>query len=365
MNRFWHRVCLCVALFSGMQAAFTQTNNSSVSNVVSKTSDAVVLIVTSDSAGKELSLGSGFIVSGDGKIVTNYHVVKGAHAAIARLSNGASFAVEGLLAADSGKDLAVLKVAGRNLPHLDLVDSADLLIGDHVVAIGSPLGLEGSVSDGIVSAIRDQGIDKKWIQTTAPVSHGNSGGPLLDMKGNVVGVITWGVNLDLGQNLNFALPSEAVRAVLTKTHDVQPFESAKSEPEDRGPQATHRISEAWTSMTSGKDYRIRREGDYIYTDWVNMPQQLQGTPAFSRSELKKDADGHWRGKSTSYLPFQYKDVWTGQVRVNWCRVELPIEIATMSDSRIEGSSTNWEKFDAKKCEPKDPKPSNFTWIPKN
>lgn len=134
-----------------------QTTDATVAGVVKRTNDAVVLIVTSDSFGKEISLGSGFIVSPDGRIVTNYHVIKGGHSAVAKLSNGASFPVEGLIASNTDKDLAILKVPGRNLPHLDLADTEKLQIGDHVVAIGSPLGLEGSVSDGIVSAVREEG----------------------------------------------------------------------------------------------------------------------------------------------------------------------------------------------------------------
>src|SRR5215469_8493457 len=165
-----------------------------VADVVKRSSDAVVLIVISNSAGQETALGSGFLVSADGEIVTNYHVIKEAHSAIVKLSNGAFFPVSGVLATDSDKDLAIIKVNGKNLPFLTLGDINKLHVGDHVVAIGSPLGLEGTVSDGIVSALRD--VDsEKWIQTTAPVSHGNSGGPLLDMNNHEIGVKTWGVNL--------------------------------------------------------------------------------------------------------------------------------------------------------------------------
>lgn len=187
----------------------------SVADVVKRSSDAVVLIVVSTSAGQETGLGSGFLISADGKIVTNHHVIKDAHSAIVKLSNGAFFPVSAVIASDADKDLAVIKVNGRNLPFLELGDADNLHVGDHVLAIGSPLGLEGTVSDGIVSALRDVA-KMKWIQTTAPVSHGNSGGPLLDMNGHVVGVITWGVNLQLGQNLNFAATANDVKDVLSE-----------------------------------------------------------------------------------------------------------------------------------------------------
>jgi S1-C subfamily serine protease len=129
--------------------------------------------------------------------VTNYHVIKGAHSAIIKLTNGAYFQVQGVIAVDSEKDLAVLKVDGKKLPFLTFGAIDAVHVGDHVVAIGSRLGLEGTVSDGIVSATQDIA-GRTWIQTTAPVSHGNSGGPLLDMHANVVGVITWGYLLKQG-----------------------------------------------------------------------------------------------------------------------------------------------------------------------
>lgn len=197
-----------------------------VAELVKRSSDAVVLIVISDSAGQETALGSGFLVSADGEIVTNYHVIKEAHSAIVKLSNGAFFAVNGVLASDANKDLAIIKVSGKNLPFLQLGDIDNLHVGDHVVAIGSPLGLEGTVSDGIVSAVRDVE-NKKWIQTTAPVSHGNSGGPLLDMSDHVVGVITWGVQE--GQNLNFAAPCSEVKELLVTAHQqATPLDSMTS-----------------------------------------------------------------------------------------------------------------------------------------
>ena len=190
-----------------------------------RTSGAVVQIVVSDQAGNEISLGSGVIVSADGKIVTNYHVIKAAHSAVAKLANGSFFPVEGVLAVDVDKDLALLKVEGKTLPFLNLESTRSLQVGDHVVAIGSPLGLEGTVSDGIVSALRDEVPGKSWIQTTAPVSHGNSGGPLLSMDGYVVGVITWGINLQQGENLNFAIPSDEVKSLMLSAQALVSFDS--------------------------------------------------------------------------------------------------------------------------------------------
>lgn len=204
-------------------SALTQ-DASAVAEVVKRSSESVVQIVVSDASGQQAALGSGFLISADGRIVTNDHVIKGGHSAIVKLTNGAFFPVEGILAADPDKDIAIIKVAGKNLPFLALANSDAVHVGDHVVAIGSPLGLEGTVSDGIISALREDG-PNKWIQTTAPVSHGNSGGPLLDLQTNVVGVITWGVDLQLGQNLNFAAPSDEVKSILLAIHSPTPLDS--------------------------------------------------------------------------------------------------------------------------------------------
>src|SRR5580693_7565805 len=101
-----------------------------VADVVKRSSDAVVLIVISNSAGQETALGSGFLVSADGEIVTNYHVIKEAHSAIVKLSNGAFFPVSGVLADDSTRDLAIIKVNGKNLPFLSLGELGKVSVGD-------------------------------------------------------------------------------------------------------------------------------------------------------------------------------------------------------------------------------------------
>lgn len=331
-----------------------------IASVVTRSSDAVVLIVISNSAGQETALGSGFLVSADGEIVTNYHVIKEAHSAIVKLSNGAFFPVSGVLATDTDKDLAIIKVNGKNLPFLALGDTDNLHVGDHVVAIGSPLGLEGTVSDGIVSALRDVA-NKKWIQTTAPVSHGNSGGPLLDMGDHVVGVITWGVNLELGQNLNFAAPcNEVTKLLITAHQQPKPLDSVAS----KGDGLTE--STVWTSLTSGRDYTMRQDGDYLYMDWVSIPTEIKTAGGFSRSELKRSPDGKWRGKVHARLPCTYTKGLGAYARTftNWCSREDDMEIDLLSTRRIEGISMGWAKFECKKCEPKGVEQKPFTLIPK-
>src|SRR5262249_47574365 len=127
---------------------------------------------------------------------------------------------------------------------------------------------------------------------------------------------------------------------------------------------TNSFDTIWTSLTTGRDYRIRRDADYIYTDWINKPSQLDAS-AFRRSELKKGSDGHWHGKAHSFLPCQYQDYWTGAPSIKWCRVDSEMEIDLLSESRIEGFSQSSEKFDCRKCESKNIQQERFTWIPKN
>jgi TPR repeat protein len=206
------------------QSQTSQHKEMRVAEVVRHSRTAVVQIVASDKAGTEISLGTGFLVSPEGKIVTNYHVVRGAFSAVANFADGSRVPVEGALAVDSINDLALLKVSRGKTSYLKPASTPDLHVGDHVIAIGNPLGLEGTVSDGIVSALRKEPDGRHWIQTTAPISPGNSGGPLLDMSGTVVGVLTR--QFIGGQNLNFAVPAESVTILLSmSTGVVEPLAS--------------------------------------------------------------------------------------------------------------------------------------------
>lgn len=344
----------------------TYGQSGDMSELVKSSIDAVVLIVVSDASGKPIIEASGFLVSSDGRIVTNHHVIAGAASAMVKLNNGAFFPVEGIIADDGEHDLALLKVPGKNLPYLNLDDSDALLVGQRVLAIGSPLGLENSVSDGIVSGFRKDAAGRNWIQTTAPASHGNSGGPLLVMGGKVAGVLTW--KAGDGENLNFAAPSKLITPML-KDSAVQPLGSVSKTEVVSVPGRSERV---WTSLKSGRDFKVRIDRDYVYTEWVNLPPVLQSTAAFMRTELKKDGE-KWIGKVRLNLPYAFKssymDFWrTGQQmgteNVNWCRDESEFEIDRISDSRIEGRSLSPSSFDVKKCKPGKKEWQSFTWIPK-
>ena len=165
--------------------------------------DAVVTITTYSAAEDAVGLGSGFIVDPSGVIVTCYHVIDGAYPAVVKLLNGASFQEIWVLGCDSAKDVAVIKVKGRDLPTVKLGRSDEAEVGERVVAIGNPKGLENTVSDGLLSGIREMD-SFSLLQISAPISPGSSGGPVFNSQGQVIGIAA--ATLKDGQNLNFCVP---------------------------------------------------------------------------------------------------------------------------------------------------------------
>lgn len=184
---------------------------------IAKAADgAVVSIVMSDKDGKPIAQGSGFLVGKDGVIITNYHVIAEGTSALVKLPDGAFFVVDGVLAFDKARDVAVIKAHGGNFRTLTLGNSDRVQVGQEVVAIGNPLSLESTVSNGIVSGIRtDQKLGGKFLQVTTPISPGSSGGPLFNMEGQVVGITTMYVKG--GENLNFAIPINDAKPLLAAT----------------------------------------------------------------------------------------------------------------------------------------------------
>jgi tetratricopeptide (TPR) repeat protein len=176
--------------------------------LVRRIKPSAVAIETFDSRGEKLSRGSGFFVEVD-RIVTNRHVLEGAYRAEVHSSTGAVFPVRGILAVDAEGDLALLKIDApvNQIKPLSL-DKTSPQEGESVVVIGNPLGLEGSVTNGIVSAVRDIPTFGRIIQITAPISSGSSGSPVVNMQGQVIGIAT--LQITGGQSVNFAIPSERI-----------------------------------------------------------------------------------------------------------------------------------------------------------
>jgi len=202
--------CYLLALSVLMASLATAQEAVDWSSLVEKVMPAVVTIVSADA--KDIVQGSGFIISSDGKIVTNFHVVAGKPAILARRSDGSFLVIKGVLASDKANDLAILQAEGRNLPFVQLGDSDTVKVGEAICVIGSPMLLEGAVSAGIISAVRELQDGRKLLQITAPISKGSSGSPVFNRKGEVIGVASF--ILSEGQNLNFAVPSNAVKTLL-------------------------------------------------------------------------------------------------------------------------------------------------------
>jgi S1-C subfamily serine protease len=205
----------------------------SVNDIYRRTYKGVVEITVSSSQSGPYSnggpqaqqaQGSGFVYDRNGRIVTNAHVVDGASSISVRFWNGATYEAQ-VVGNDPSTDIAVIEVGAPSSLLVPLVfgDSDRLLIGDGVIAIGSPFGLEGTVTSGIVSALHRQmsspnnyAIDDS-IQTDAAINHGNSGGPLLNAQGQVIGVNTQ-IESESGGNdgVGFAVPSKTVEAIVSQ-----------------------------------------------------------------------------------------------------------------------------------------------------
>lgn len=183
--------------------------------LVRRIKPSAVAIETFDSKGEKLSRGSGFFIEND-RIVTNRHVIEGAFRAEVHSSNGTIFPVRGVLAVDAEGDIALLKIDAPAPAIRPLsLDKTSPQEGESVVVIGNPLGLEGSVTNGIVSAVRDIPTFGRIIQITAAISSGSSGSPVVNMQGQVIGIAT--LQITGGQSVNFAIPSERISQLQVST----------------------------------------------------------------------------------------------------------------------------------------------------
>ena len=230
---------LLVVLFVG--AARVVPAQEALPDLIRQVKPSVVSVATYDAKGESLISGSGFFV-GPGQVMTNLHVVRGAQRADIKTLEGKGriYPVIGVIGVDEEADLALLSInvpAERSRPVATTTALPEE--GEKVFVIGNPLRLEGSVSDGIVSAIRDVPNLGKIIQVTVPISHGNSGSPLFNMKGQVVGIVT--VKVTNGQNINLALA--AARFAEVPAVGLMTFADLAGR--NRTPQRSEAIADLW------------------------------------------------------------------------------------------------------------------------
>ncbi|MEW6670071.1 MAG: tetratricopeptide repeat protein [Thermodesulfobacteriota bacterium] len=206
--------------------------------LVQKVQPAVVTVVTYDMNGAAADLGSGFFIDGKGHLITNHHVLKGAYGAEVKTFDGRKHPIELVVAENEDADIIKVRVAmaEKEFSWVQLSDQ-EPVIGERILVVGSPLGLEQTVSEGIVSAVRDLPVIGKVFQLSAPISPGSSGSPVVNMKGKVIGVVSF--QTIMGQNLNFAVAGRGVR-------ELKSAEKAQS------------LSE-WTYGFAGKTPRLAEE----------------------------------------------------------------------------------------------------------
>jgi S1-C subfamily serine protease len=331
---------------------------------------AVALVIVSDKSGKPIGQGSGFVVSKDGRLITNHHVIEKASTAVAKFPNGAYYLVAGVLADDKEHDIAILKLDGRDFQTLALGDSGRVQVGEEVVAIGSPLSLETTVSNGIIGAIRQLGDDSAdTLQITAPISPGSSGGPLFNMRGEVIGITAF--QLTQGQNLNFAIPINLAKRFLNDPNlvigdlpgtrediDVSLVKPTQSQPDD-APKRTNQdgtFPREWIQTASGSLVTIRVDGDYLYEQGSIQGNTIYFQQATFICDTKKQGS-QWIGKcSYTYTLHSGK---------RCSSLDMSELITVVSPQRIEGESEQYLSRNSNLCPVAGGGRSHFVLIPAN
>ncbi len=194
-----------------------------------------------------------------------------------------------MVAQDERRDIVVLKVNAFDLATAPLGNSSDVKPGDKIFVIGNPLGAEElklSISDGIISGVRDLNEGYKVLQITAPISPGNSGGPILDENAEVVGLVVF--RLREGENLNFAVPINYVRGLLTSLDKSKPLKVWTKSAGTGDLFSVKEIHSRWKSVKTGAAYTLKFQGEYIYAE-KDEPDDARNLGLFYTSELKKVA----------------------------------------------------------------------------
>jgi S1-C subfamily serine protease len=359
-------VMFAVAIQTQVRAQIPQPFDSA--QITKKISPGVVLIKGTTNSGE--ILGTGFIISSDGKIATNLHVVESLKNGGVQLASGEKFDSFSVLAFDARKDIAIIKIPGFDLPTVALGNSNNVQVGEPVLAVGSPLGLQGTVTTGVVSSMRDDptGGGFKVLQTDASVNPGNSGGPLVNRQAEVIGIVTY--KLRGGENLNFAIPINYLRGLVDAPATAMSLDELRVKlsgnvsdvfKPDSFP--TH-----WKSMQTGTTKVLRRDGDRIYVETV-VSEAQKSAGCFFLSDLQKKAD-IFSGTSRSSCVCEYTRGLGAYARTFTNRVtdETAIEITSITPTHIEGRAMTrpkGTKFDCKKGEfSKSPTEWQiFTWIP--
>ena len=218
IHRRW--LCVLVALAAAIELVAAEPDSvtrPSVKELAAKVRDSIVVITFAGREGGQQGLGTGFVVDSKGLIATNLHVIGEARPIQVQTADGKSLAVKAIHASDRALDLAILEVDAKDLKPLELADSEQVQQGEAIVVMGNPQGLRHSVVSGVVSSRRE--IDgRKMLQLALPVEPGNSGGPVINEAGRVLGIVT--MKSLVTENLGFAVEINALKTLLEKPNSV-------------------------------------------------------------------------------------------------------------------------------------------------
>jgi len=203
-----NRTALELILLIVLIITYPSISFSNANMIFERNNSAVVIVMGYDEIGNLISQGSGFIVRSDGRVITNYHVISNAKDIKVKVGSKI-LPVEGIVHIDKESDIVILKAEGKNYPTVKLGDAQKAKVGEKVYVISSPMGFENTISEGILSGIRELSSDITLLQITAPISQGSSGGPVFNKDGEVIGVATFLIKES--QNLNFALSINRIK----------------------------------------------------------------------------------------------------------------------------------------------------------
>jgi S1-C subfamily serine protease len=246
---------ICLVLFCTIARAAEDPDI--IAKLFAEKADAIVLIAVESKSGDKL--GSGFFISREGRLVTNYHLINGAHKVVVKTKRGSVFLPRRIVNLDPDRDIAVLDLGLDRVNYLRMGDSNGVVVGQRVLTIGNPMGLESTVSDGLVSSVRVSGRGLKLFQISVPLSNGSSGGPLIDLEGNVIGITTAGFMK--GENLNFAVPINYVKTLLKKPFNPSRFER---DPWQETAQEKPRSQPAQVNPVKPPHNYVVKSGDTLY-----------------------------------------------------------------------------------------------------
>jgi V8-like Glu-specific endopeptidase len=357
------RACLAAALVvlgaqvdSGAQSP-APASTLSVPQIAERVRPAVVGIEGTTTEGGIVS-GTGFLIDSSGTIITNVHVISGLKSVRVRTHSGDVFDRIEIRAHDIRKDIAIVQIQGYKLPVVPLADSDEVKVGEPIVVIGNPKGLSETVSTGIVSAVRRLDDGYSVLQTDAAVNPGNSGGPMLNARGEVIGIVAF--RRRDSEGLNFGVPVNYARGML-QTNERLELSGLNSAIRDAPELAstTPAFPERWKSLNSGSARKVRLAGDYVYVE-VIQPPDSEKLGNFTLSELKK-TESRFEGTLRARVACQERS------GIKPCMFELKQQIDVLTPTRIEGSITqprSGAKLNCRSCTYEGGlTPTPFVWIP--